>query len=439
MEIPSYFRRYLRNIQPTIPNRERAISLHTTLQNSLQADEPFQDWYSGTFLYGSYHRNTAIQPIKDVDICVVLDINHKEHTPESVVRRLRRVVERNGYDGKTSLQRRSVRIDMSGTTLDVVPVVAVNGLDKALLIPDRTLTEWVKTHPKEHLAAASRLNDESNKRYIPFVKIVKAWYRYKCDGVERPKPKGFTLEALVAQYQDADAPTYAERFVNFLDNLWLACGHSLEIGIFPTVPDPGIPGENLRLRFTEDEVKEFADIVKTTLVDAKTALSLDGTYKEAATAWQAIFGPKFPVEPERAIATMSEVADAGDDPEFEQEVADIDLPKPRQFGNLKLTASVGVQNGGTMQNYPSGSRALTKNMYIRFSVADTPIREPYTIRWTVKNSGKEAEHVGDMGHVTEGGLTRGEHTRYRGTHTMTCELLRDDTILARAKHVVTIK
>lgn len=439
MEIPSYFRRYLRAIQPTIPNRERAISLHTTLQKSLQEDEPFQDWYSSTFLYGSYRRNTAIQPIKDVDICVVLDIDPDDHTPESVVRRLRRVLERNGYKDKTSLQRRSVRIDMSGTTLDVVPVVAVDGLDNALLIPDRTLTEWVDTHPKQHLAEASRLNEESNKRYIPFVKIVKAWYRYQREGVERPKPKGFTLEALVAQYQDADAPTYAERFVNFLDNLWKDCSRSLEKGVFPDVPDPGIPGENLRLSFTEDEVQAFAEVVKTTLVDAKAALALDGTYQEAALAWQGIFGPKFPSEPESAIATMSEAADTGEDPEFEQEVADIDLPKQKQFGNLKMTASIAAQNGGTRQNYPSGGRALSKNMHILFSIASTPITEPYTVRWTVKNSGKEAERAGDMGHVHEGGKSHGEHTRYRGTHTMTCELLRDGAVLARAKHVVTIK
>ena len=94
---------------------------------------------------------------------------------------------------------------------------------------------------------------------------MKAWYRYQRAGIERPKPKGFTLEALVAQYQDADAPTYAERFVNFLDNLWKDCGPSLEKGIFPSVPDPGIPGENLRLRFTEDEAKEFAEVVKASL------------------------------------------------------------------------------------------------------------------------------------------------------------------------------
>lgn len=439
MEIPSYFRRYLRAIQPTIPNRERAIQLHTNLQNVLQGDETFQDWYGSTFLYGSYRRNTAIQPIKDVDVCVVLDINYTEHTPESVVRRLRRVLERNGYEDKTALQRRSVRIDLSGTTLDVVPVVAPDGLDEPLLIPDRTLTEWVDTHPKQHLETASRLNEESNGCYIPFVKIVKAWYRYQRTGVERPKPKGFTLEALVAQYQDADAPTYAERFVNFLDNLWGDCGAAMEKGIFPVVPDPGVPGENLRLSFTEDETKEFAEVVKASLADAKAALALDGTHREAALAWRGVFGLKFPIEPESTVVELKEAAEVGDDADFEAEVAGIDIPKQPQFGNLKIGASVAMHASATRQNYSSGSRALAKGMDIRFSILDTPIGEPYTIRWTVKNSGKEAQRVGDMGHVHEGGTTHVERTRYRGTHAMICELLRGGTVLARAKHIVTVK
>lgn len=177
MEIPSYFRRYLSAIQPTRASRERASQLHQTLTDRLskdKTDKTFQGWYDGTFLYGSYRRNTAVQPIKDVDVCVLLDLDRTKHEPAAVVNCLRKVLEDNGYEDQTALQRRSVRIDMSGTTLDVVPVVAEGGDDDPLWIPDRPLKEWVPTHPKQHLAEATRLNKEGGKRYIPFVKIVKA-------------------------------------------------------------------------------------------------------------------------------------------------------------------------------------------------------------------------------------------------------------------------
>jgi len=157
----------------------------------------------------------------------------------------------------------------------------------------------VPTHPKGHLAAATRLNVASGGRYIPFVKIVKAWYRYQMKelrGVERPKPKGFTLEALVARYQDADAPSYAEAFVNFLANLYHATGSALARGEFPDVPDPGLPGETVKVRLTPAEVKAFGTLVAETLSAARVALAEEGR-AASATAWRAILGPKFPVAP----------------------------------------------------------------------------------------------------------------------------------------------
>jgi hypothetical protein len=336
MEIPSYFRRYLRSIQPTRANREAAMGMHRVLRERLAADEAFADWYEDSFLYGSYRRNTAVQPIKDVDICVLLSIETGEHTPESVVLRLRRVLERNGYRGKTDPQRRSVRVDMSGATMDVVPVVDVAGGDEPLAIPDRPLREWVPTHPKGHLEAATQTNRECGKRYIPFVKIVRVWYRFQLREVERPKPKGFTLEALVLQYQDPDAPSYAEAFVRFLDALHRAHGAALARGTFPEVPDPGMPGQSLKVRVSGEEAQRFGQVVADSLSAARAALEMEGPVADSAAAWQEILGPAFPVLP-----------------------------------------------------------AMPAN------------------RW--------------------------EHTRYRGSHTMTCELHRSGIVLARARHVVSIR
>jgi hypothetical protein len=441
MEIPSYFRRYLTAIQPTRSSRERAVQLHQTLTKRLSEDKPFQDWYDGTFLYGSYRRNTAVQPIKDVDICVLLRIDRSDHKPEAVVRRLRTVLDRNGYEDKTALQRRSVRIDMSGTTLDVVPVVADGDDDEPLWIPDRPLKEWVKTHPKGHIAEATRLNKEGNKRYIPFVKIVKAWYRYQLRGVERPKPKGFTLEALVAHYQDADAPSYAEAFVTFLTNLDADCGDELARGIFPPVPDPGLTGEVVKASFAPDEAKRFGEVVKASLKDAKAALAMEGITAGAA-AWNGIFGPKFPTVPATTTERAAQEAVDRDEEDgaLDEEVAEMELPPTSHLGQLKIQAHLSTNpNGLFRERYPGDGRPLPKNMWLRFSIVRTDIVQPYVICWIVTNHGREAEAAGQLTHTTVGGQTCVEHTAYRGSHTMTCELRRDGVLLAQAKHVVNIR
>jgi len=450
-DIPSYFQRYLKNIQPSRSSRELAMQLHRTLRERLAADGGFQDWYVETFLYGSYRRNTAIKQIKDVDVCVVLDIDPDDYEPAAIIDQLRRVLERNKYEAKTALQRRSIRIDMSATTLDVVPVVEAG--DGSYLIPDRVLKEWVSTHPKKHLETATTLNKDGNQRYIPFVKIVKAWYRYQQSGVERPKPKGFTLEALVAQYQDADAPSYGEAFVNFLSNLDSACGASFEQGTFPVVNDPGVPGGTLHLTFTADEVKKFGKVVRSSHEQAQAALAAEGT-TASASAWNILFGNNFPTEPATKSATASQAVNEEyeSDDEMSKEIEEIDLPeaqapalllqsRTRVYGKLKLIARLAkTREGVTHRVYPSGGWPLDKNLWIEFSIAETSVPQPYKIRWTVENHGKEARDAGQMGHTLddEAPTTR-RSTAYRGSHRMICELYDGAGILARTKYTVNIK
>lgn len=452
MELPSYFTKYLREIQPSRASRERASQLHATLRKRLENtdDETFDAWFSDSFLYGSYSRNTAIHPIKDVDVCLVLDMLIDDNTPETVVRRLKKVLEDLGYDDKTAYQRRSIRIDMSGTTMDAVPIVPVDGQDGALHIPDRKLKEWVLTHPKAHMEAATRLNKECGGRYIPLVKIVKAWYRYQAKekrGVERPKPKGFTLEVLVADYQDPDAPTYAEAFVGFLRNLLGACGAQLKLGTFPPVPDPGLPGEYLRLTFTPDEAMLFAEIVEESLLLAEEALAAE-TYGESADLWREVFGSRFPSAPASAksmgIDDVVEDEENLFDPLVEAEISELVLPLiPEPTRKLKMRAGLAHQSQGHIyQQYPSGSRAVPKGVWIRFSVAETTITPPYNIKWTVENHGKEAREASDMGHwrMTDWQKPyQWEHTKYRGSHHMICEIIKSGVVVARARHTVNIK
>ena len=449
-EIPSYFQRYLKNIQPSRSSRELAMQLHRTLRERLAADKDFQDWYAETFLYGSYRRNTAIKQIKDVDLCVVLDIEPNDHDPTAVIARLRRVLERNGYTAKTALQRRSIRIDMSSTTLDVVPVVEAE--DGSYLIPDRVLKEWVPTHPKKHLESATTLNKDGNQRYVPFVKIVKAWYRYQRLGTERPKPKGFTVEALVAQYQDADAPSYGEAFVNFLSNLDNACGSSLAKGTLPDVADPGVVGATLHLTFTTDEVKQFGKVVKASLEQARTALAAEGV-TDSAVSWNVLFGSDFATTPAtkaffkgQAVAEEYEVED-----EVSKEIEEIDLlisapaplvqAKDTSLGLLRMKARLArQQNGETFMPYPSNGWPLDKDLWVEFSIAETSVRAPYQIRWIVENHGKEAKDAGQLGHTCDDAQeTTWRSTAYRGSHRMICELHRSDLVLARAKYIVNVK
>jgi len=454
VDIPSYFRRYLREIQPSSASRDLAIQLHKTLRSRLanHNDKKWKQWYNDAFLYGSYARNTAIQPIKDVDVCILLNIKTDQNEPEDVVIDLRAVLEQVGYQAKTAMQRRSVRIDMSSTTLDVVPVVSVNDDNNPLEIPDRPLEVWIDTYPVGHMEAATQLNELGGGHYVPFVKIVKAWYRYQAHylrEIERPVPKGFTLESLVAKYQDADAPTYAEAFVNFLSNLWEDCGDLLTEGNFPDVPDLGNTDKILSLSVEPDEAKRFAEIVQESLAAAEAARSMD-TIQKSAEAWNVIFGTDFPTEPasdkvslvESATAAMSEDEEFTEDA-FDEEIRAVTLPAASQPKRVEIEAfTSNEREGALLGRYSSNGWSLPKWTWLCFKVASTDVLRPYEVRWTVRNHGREAAKESSITPRPAGIVVdeaAWETTKYRGSHDMVCEIIKNGVVQAKSKYIVKIK
>lgn len=453
MELPSYFSRYLSKIQPSRTSRQLATQLHTTLRDRLKSDEDFGKLHVESFVYGSYRRNTAIKQIKDVDVCIVLDIDTATNTPKQVVNKLRAALERLGYKDKTALQRRSVRIDMSKTTVDVVPVVDVTESLGYYLIPDRKLEEWVPTYPKHHLEAVSKRNAACNRRFVPLAKAVKAWYKFQAQGIERPKPKGFTLEALLLQHQDQDAPSYAEAFVAFLEKIDSTYGAQLSEGKFPDIADPAGTGGILKLNISGEKAKRFGKIVKESIAEAKIAMT-EETTAAAANSWRKIFGADFPQAPQliQESKSSSDELEPDFDDVSEDELSEVELSESEQpqkpwgltdspnIQVLKITAKFGNNQYSTITwPYKSGSKPLSKKSWVTFTVHLGTIERYSEVVWIVKNHGSEASRANDLGHTNEGqSLTTQRSTAYRGSHSMICELREDGVVLGRGRFVVNV-
>ena len=333
--------------------------------------------------------------------------------------------------------------------MDVVPVVPIEDEDTVLHIPDRKVKEWIYTHPKAHMEAATRINAECSGRYIPLVKIVKAWYRYQAKEkreLERPKPKGFTLEALVAQYQDPDATTYAEAYVGFLQNLLNSCGALLKAGVFPDVPDPGAPGEFLKLTIEQDDATLFAEIVEESLAVGKKAFVAE-TVGESALLWREVFGSGFPEAPASAqFARAAQLLEHDTllDSSFESEVCrSTEFVPSIPNETVTITAQLAREKDGTfLRHHSSDSRPIAKEMGIKFSISKTSVEPPYEIRWIVENHGKEAQEAKCMDHEassTSNEPWNWETTAYCGSHFLICEVIKGGAVVARTKHIVNIK
>jgi hypothetical protein len=164
-------------------------------------------------------------------------------------------------------------------------------------------------------------------------------------------------------------------------------------------------------------IKKQMELLVEKLDKALTYLAIlekdDCTRKQALVAWGKFFNHDFWGEVAEAEGPADEVSKAG--------VAEIDL-----------AVTIAHAEGAKGSPYSSAERAIAKGRWIGFTVPPAWRTLPnVTYRWQVKNAGDEARSVGDLGHVRLGRADAWRKARYKGVHSMTCEILRGDTVIAR--------
>ncbi len=321
MKLPSYFKDFLAEIEPSPSYKEDQQSGHKTLRKRLATDGDFKSIHVNTFLQGSYKRNTAIHPGKDVDIVVVTSLDPDTTTAADANSRLGKCLKR--YYEKVEPQNRSFCVTLSYVTMDVVLATSrhlkqqaalLESLCRAdalenvsawaehpLLIPDRDLGRWVETHPKRQLAWTTDLNAECGGYFVPLVKMFKWWRK---EAYDSPKyPKGYVLERLAGECVDKTKRDHAEGFVQLLENLHTRFSAYASLGSVPTLPDAGVPSHNVAHRLSADDFKIFMAKVAIALPLARDALAADEVQK-SAELWRKIFGTKFPAAAASSKAAM---------------------------------------------------------------------------------------------------------------------------------------
>lgn len=200
------------------------------------------------FLTGSYKRRTAIRPLKDIDLFVVLDVpvsgwdGTPKTTPQQVLSEVQRVLAQ-AYPtkDKPKLQTRSVNIDFTGTGIgfDVVPAVASN--NGGYHIPDRSAGAWIRSDPERHEEVLQKANGNAGGKLNPLVKMLKCWRR-----VQQPPVSSFHLEVMACRpftgmFRDPAPADFPSGLVFLFEKLSDAVGSSCvePAGVGPPV-DAGL-------------------------------------------------------------------------------------------------------------------------------------------------------------------------------------------------------
>jgi hypothetical protein len=288
VELASDFKAFLKLIEPSDTAVANAKAAHEKVRKELRTDEDSKDAHKDTFLSGSYARHTAIHDINDVDVICVFDLDQSITKPEVVLAWLRGILAK--YYKTTKVQGRSVGVQGANDVwVDIVPATPMYADDGPLWIPDREAREWVQTHPKGQIAAATSKNQATSGFYVQTVKLLKSW-RDRLP-TESSKPKSYILETLT--HQAIGYPSsHAKAVVNVLEGIERTYGFYRNSGSVPTLPDPGYPTVNVAKHWESKEFDDFMTQVKSSAVTARQAL--DSTDEKASRdLWRKLFGSEF--------------------------------------------------------------------------------------------------------------------------------------------------
>jgi hypothetical protein len=290
------FELFLTRITPTATQMDAAMRGHRTLREFLEGDPYFGSQIVTTFLNGSYARKTVINPIRDVDVIVVVGPEWLEEAPAKAMESLRRKLAQSYDDRRTRGRRRAVQIRLSVVDFDVVLAVAINGLDATLRIPDRNRETWIETHPNLQLELAVALNKATEGNYVRLVRLLKAWATQRVAADARPK--SFVLECLAyAVMREHPASFKGEidaGFIALLDGIRRRdLGESWLFASTPRIPDPALPRVDVAERWSAESVRTFKERVSLALrrVQATTRARWEDTELKW---WQDVFGEPFP-------------------------------------------------------------------------------------------------------------------------------------------------
>lgn len=106
---------------------------------------------------------------------------------------------------------------------------------------------------------------------------------------------------------------------------------------------------------------------------------------------------------------------------------------------VTIECELSNRNGKTVGPYRG--QLLPKNMGLRFFVSSTNVPAPYSVRFEVKNTGEEANQARQLewsGNASSYSPEWTTSTAYKGTHRMTCNIVKEGLTLATASIIVKI-
>jgi hypothetical protein len=247
--------------------------------------------FQTSFLTGSYARHTAIAPLKDIDIFVVIDRARRRDLVEGEPQRCINAVRAAAANAMDRMQkspiaqRRSIGLDFVSADLKIEVVPAFQTCQAEVFqIADRSSSRWILTSPRGHEYLSTVANKNSGEFLKPAIKMIKAWKNQN-----RLPIKSFHLEVMCY----GALPTVPR---SLSEAVWLTFEH-LAHSIQMRCPDPARIGDDIDIDMDDLDracvTEEFERCAKL----AGDALRYEVSNPVwAHNRWKRIFGELYPRE-----------------------------------------------------------------------------------------------------------------------------------------------
>lgn len=250
---------------------ETAAELCDALADRLEIDE--------VRLVGSLSRDTALAPIKDIDLVCILGAEQlaepSTETKQSIMESAREL------PGIADVRSGDAVVlgefaDRS-YTVDIVPLIRT---EHGLILRRKEEPRVVLHDPAAQYAVTEQADRASDGCYRPLARLVKHWNRQN-DGVLL---RSYIAESLVWHSQAADSD-YAESFETVLAYASRALSR-------PFLGDPGNPHDNVLGGITEAQRRESREQVDRhrSMIERALAAGDNEDYEEAIRLWNRVFG-----------------------------------------------------------------------------------------------------------------------------------------------------
>ncbi len=302
----------VRSIEPSQSQKEGASRSQNYLRDTLNTGQ-MASRIVKTYLSGSYSRDTAIYPIDDVDIIVVIDPSYWNTAaniassilfgppfsfpqPVTVLQTFANAIRYRYPVSSVFGQRRSVRLQLNHLDIDVVPAIEDKNDTALIRIPDTNAEKWITTSPKRHSENATNVNKFQNGKFKPLVKLLKYW---NGNLPSTANFKSFAIETMaVRAFKNRIFASLQDGLLQFFDFVAFVSGNKTELiwadrggvslgWLSCSIPDAAETGSNTAAGIDEERKKRFVNSAirsRDKMVESFKALSADTACRKVSEA-----------------------------------------------------------------------------------------------------------------------------------------------------------